>query len=118
MVHGLVGITEAGRIEQTMSVFFGTMTSKGQTTVPSEVRDLLNLKPGDKISYVIDGDTVTIKAKNRRAVDLIGILHDPGRQALSLKQIDDAMTGYLGEKYGRTLDDRDRHERASVGDAG
>ena len=81
-----------------MSVFYGTMTTKGQTTVPAEVRELLNLKPGDKISYLVDGDTVVIKAKNRRAVEAIG--------------------DYLGEKHGRILDGRDRHERSSEGDAG
>jgi AbrB family looped-hinge helix DNA binding protein len=28
-----------------------TLTSKGQTTVPKEVRDALALQPGDKLSW-------------------------------------------------------------------
>lgn len=101
-----------------MSVFYGTMTTKGQTTVPAEVRELLNLKPGDKISYLVDGDTVVIKAKNRRAVDLIGILHDPTRAPIGPEQMDEAIGDYLGEKHEPILDGRDRHERSSEGDAG
>jgi AbrB family looped-hinge helix DNA binding protein len=30
-----------------------TLTTKGQTTVPKEVRDALALEPGDKLSYVV-----------------------------------------------------------------
>ncbi len=45
-----------------MNVFYGTMTSKGQTTVPAEVRELLNLKSGDKLRYVVKNGTVILKA--------------------------------------------------------
>jgi antitoxin PrlF len=33
-----------------------TITTKGQTTVPKEVRDHLGLKPGDQIEFVIQPD--------------------------------------------------------------
>jgi antitoxin PrlF len=33
-----------------------TITTKGQTTVPKEVRDHLGLKPGDMIEFVIQPD--------------------------------------------------------------
>ncbi len=101
-----------------MSVFYGTMTSKGQTTLPAEIRELLHLKPGDKISYFVDGDKVVINAKNKRAVDLIGILHDPNRPMLSLEKMDDAIGEHLGDKYRQTQDDRDRHQRSSEDAAG
>lgn len=101
-----------------MSVFYGTMTSKGQTTLPAEIRELLHLKPGDKISYFVDGDKVVIKAKNKRAVDLIGILQDPERPALSVEEMDEAIGEYLGDKHKPTVDDRDRHKHSSQDDAG
>lgn len=37
-----------------------TMTSKGQTTVPREVRDALDLEPGSKLRWEIRGGTVAI----------------------------------------------------------
>jgi AbrB family looped-hinge helix DNA binding protein len=37
-----------------------TITSKGQTTVPKEVRDALNLTPGDKLTWEVNGGRVAI----------------------------------------------------------
>lgn len=37
-----------------------TITSKGQTTVPKEVRDALDVGPGDKLTWEINGGRVAI----------------------------------------------------------
>lgn len=37
-----------------------TITSKGQTTVPKEVREALDLGPGDKLTWEINGGRVAI----------------------------------------------------------
>jgi len=37
-----------------------TVTSKGQTTVPKDVRDALDLEPGDKLTWEVRGGKVTI----------------------------------------------------------
>ncbi|HXA18655.1 MAG TPA: type II toxin-antitoxin system PrlF family antitoxin [Thermoanaerobaculia bacterium] len=37
-----------------------TITSKGQTTVPKEVRDVLDLGTGDKLTWEIHGGRVAI----------------------------------------------------------
>jgi antitoxin PrlF len=37
-----------------------TITSKGQTTVPKEVRDALDLEVGDKLTWEISGGRVAI----------------------------------------------------------
>ncbi len=37
-----------------------TMTSKGQTTVPKEVREALDLAPGDKLAWELNGGRVAI----------------------------------------------------------
>jgi len=70
-----------------MNVFYGTMTSKGQTTVPQEIRELLKLKPGDRIRYVVRNGEVVIKAKNKRLIDLAGILPRPVGPGLRLDDI-------------------------------
>jgi antitoxin PrlF len=53
-----------------------TLTSKGQTTLPVEVRKFLRLTAGDKIEFKLNpGDnTVTLKAANIDALSLRGML--------------------------------------------
>jgi len=75
-----------------MNVFYGTMTSKGQTTVPAEVRELLNLKSGDKLRYVVKNGNVILKAKNKKAVDLAGVLFRPDIDPLAIEDIDDIVS--------------------------
>ena len=41
-------------------MFHSTLTSKGQTTIPGEIRKALRLKPGDKLEYVAEGDRAII----------------------------------------------------------
>ena len=45
-----------------------TISSKGQTTLPKEIRDYLNLNVGDEIEFIIlpDGDIV-IRSKPKRS---------------------------------------------------
>lgn len=33
-----------------------TVTAKGQTTIPGPIRRHLNLKPGDRVEYVVEAD--------------------------------------------------------------
>lgn len=72
-----------------------TVTSKGQITLPRDVRDELNLKEGDQVSFEkIDGRYV-LRPQTRSLVDLAGILHRPGEKALSLEEIDASFTEEL-----------------------
>ncbi|SMC41196.1 type II toxin-antitoxin system PrlF family antitoxin [Rhizobium sp. RU36D] len=80
-----------------MNVFYGTMTSKGQTTVPAEIRELLKLKPGDRIRYVVQDGNISLKAKNKRLSDLAGILHRPGMTPMSFQDMDDAIGEAVSE---------------------
>lgn len=44
------------------------ITSKGQTTIPREVREKLSLRPGDVIVYEIEDDGVRLR--KQRPLDL------------------------------------------------
>ncbi len=37
-----------------------TITSKGQVTIPVEVRRVLHVGPHDKVSFIVDGDQVRL----------------------------------------------------------
>ena len=63
-----------------------TVTSKGQTTIPKEVRDGLNLLPQDKLQFTLLPDgTVIMRAKTRALTELVGIANYKGPKISSRK---------------------------------
>jgi antitoxin PrlF len=73
------------------------ITSKGQITLPKEVRDRLSLKPGDAVEFIEEGGRTWVKPRNLRALDLAGILHRPGMKAITIEEMDDAIGAAVGE---------------------
>ena len=75
-----------------------TVTIKGQTTLPKDIRQALNLKPGDKLRYlVLDGDEVRI-VRSRPVAGLAGMLHQPGRTPVTLDAMDAAIAKGAAEE--------------------
>ena len=52
-----------------------TLTAKGQTTVPADIRAVLEAQPGTRLvwSAMPDG-TVIVRAKNRSILDMAGMV--------------------------------------------
>lgn len=75
----------------------GTMTSKGQTTVPKQVRDYLGLEEGMQVEWVLEGGAATVKARAKSIDDLYGILWRPNQPALSVREMDEALGEALAE---------------------
>ena len=63
-----------------------TVTSKGQTTIPGEIRKALQIKPGDKLEYVVDGDHATIRV-HPGTRSLRGVLASKKGKGLAFAQI-------------------------------
>jgi AbrB family looped-hinge helix DNA binding protein len=54
------------------------ITSRGQTTIPKDVRDRLHLKPGDRIEYVVrDDGTALMVPVTAPVTSLRGVLPSP-----------------------------------------
>jgi antitoxin PrlF len=65
-----------------------TLTSKGQTTIPKEIRDSLHMKEGDLITFTLLPDgTVLMRVKNKSAMEIAGRLHKKGRKALPIEDL-------------------------------
>ena len=75
----------------------GTITAKGQTTVPKDIRDRLKLKPGDKVYWTYQDGQAILRPKNRSIMELVGALHDPARKPLTIKQLNDAIGRSVAE---------------------
>lgn len=48
------------------------LTSKGQMTIPKEVRKALDLKPSDKVVIVVEGDQAIIRPLRGNILDIGG----------------------------------------------
>jgi len=52
-----------------------TITSKGQTTVPAEVRALVDAKPGTRLVWSVTPDgTIIVRAKTKSILDMAGLV--------------------------------------------
>ena len=63
-----------------------TLTSKGQLTIPKDVRDRLGLESGDRVVFEFEGDVVRLRVERRKSLgELMGSLpatrEYPGREA-------------------------------------
>lgn len=68
-----------------------TLTSKGQLTVPKEVRERLKLKTGDKVQFTINKDgKIELSPIKVRLKDLKGLLPHP-KKKVTLKDMEDAI---------------------------
>ncbi len=80
-----------------------TLNSKNQMTLPKAVREDLELKPGDKIAFEkVDGKYVLVP-KNRSALDLAGVLHDPDRPVLTTEEMDETIGKAIDQRYRRSF---------------
>jgi AbrB family looped-hinge helix DNA binding protein len=68
-----------------------SLTSKGQITIPKVIRDLLQVKTGDRLDFIVEGDHVVLRPGTVDLRSLRGLLHEPGRKPVSLKEMDAAV---------------------------
>ncbi|MCC7352828.1 MAG: type II toxin-antitoxin system PrlF family antitoxin [Anaerolineae bacterium] len=71
-----------------MKEVFSTITSKGQVTIPVEVRRLLGVEPHDKIAFVLDEGGVRLSRTGSVVARTAGMLksHKPLLTAEELRE--------------------------------
>lgn len=87
-----------------------TITSKGQITIPSEVRKKLGLKAGDQINFFEDGDgKYTFEPKTGSIMDMRGILkkmgYVPEGFSVSIEDMNQAILDHAAELDRATMSD-------------
>jgi antitoxin PrlF len=79
------------------------ITSKGQVTVPKEIRDRLRLRNGQKIRFTIEDDgRAVITPAYTRLADLAGFLPKPKRR-VSIKEMNEAVRQAAVDRFRRAL---------------
>jgi antitoxin PrlF len=65
-----------------------TITAKGQTTVPANVRALVHAQPGTRLVWSVTPDgTIIVRAKTKSILDLAGMLKAPKGKRVPIKDM-------------------------------
>lgn len=79
-----------------------TLTSKGQTTIPADIRKGLGLEPGDQIEFhLLSNGSAMMRVKRGTLDDFIGILHHPKQKSLSIKAMNAGIARTMRTKHAR-----------------
>ncbi|RYE57017.1 MAG: AbrB/MazE/SpoVT family DNA-binding domain-containing protein [Hyphomicrobiales bacterium] len=78
-----------------------SVTSKGQTTIPKEVRDAMGIKDGTALRWKLRNGVLTVRAKTKRLEDFAGALGPPPNgRTVTIEE--------MNEDIGRAVADRHR----------
>lgn len=78
-----------------------TLTSKGQITIPKDVRCLLHLYPGDKIDFFVnEKGEVKLSRFTKRVSEVFGCLTPKASRApISVRAMDEGLTAGLKKDW-------------------
>jgi antitoxin PrlF len=79
-----------------------TMTTKGQVTIPKEIREHLKIDTGDRLSFVVQEDgSVIVQPITRDVRELGGLLRRPEQRSISLREMDEGIARRMRSRFGR-----------------
>ena len=78
-----------------------SVTSKGQTTIPKEMRDAMGIKDGTALRWKLEDGVLTVRAKSKRLEDFAGALGTPPNgRSVTIEE--------MNEDIGRAVAERNR----------
>ncbi len=92
-----------------------TLTSKGQVTIPKEVREYLRVDAGDRLEFSLEPDgSVRVRRPQRAVGDLYGMLRRRGSEPVSIAEMHQAVLDAVAaeDERSRTKDAARRGEPA------
>ena len=69
---------------------FSKVTSKGQITIPYNIRQSLNLDTGSRVEFIVHDNNIVLVPINSKLSDLQGLLPKP-HKALTIDDINDVI---------------------------
>ena len=83
---------------------FSTMTTKGQLTIPKDVRERLNLSAGTRFYVTERNGQVVAVPKNKRLADLAGMLGPPpSGRSLTVEEMNEGIMDAAAEDDRRIM---------------
>lgn len=75
----------------------GAITSKGQTTIPVEIRKHFGLNSGDKLQFMIEEDHIVMVPAKGSVRDLKGMIPKP-QKPVSMEEMNAAVEGEAADR--------------------
>ena len=72
------------------------ITSKGQVTIPAQIREQLNLRAGDEVEFVVEGNTLRVVRADEgltRGERMVNRLRGSARLTMSTDQLMELLRG-------------------------
>jgi len=84
-----------------MSALISTITSKGQVTIPKNVRESLHLVSGDKVEFIRnEANEIIIKPLTKKSADVAGLLNKYKKdQPVEIEEMNQCVKTYLKRKF-------------------
>ncbi|MDQ3260031.1 MAG: AbrB/MazE/SpoVT family DNA-binding domain-containing protein [Pseudomonadota bacterium] len=80
-----------------------TVTSKGQVTVPKDIRERFNIAPGTKLDFKPNDDgTFSVRPLTRSALSIAGVLKRTKQPAVSVEQMNQAVADMVADRFRRS----------------
>lgn len=67
-----------------------SVTTKGQVTIPVELRERLGIKPGDRVGFVAEGDRIVLQRQETAIEAVFGIVKSG--KGVTLAQMEEAIS--------------------------
>ena len=78
------------------------VTSKGQITIPKEVRDRLRLRPGSRVRFVVEGPEVASMRRERVSIRQLAGFLAPAPRTVTLEEMDRAVADEAAARLRRS----------------
>lgn len=76
-----------------------SVTTKGQVTIPIELREKLGIKPGDRVGFVTEGKRVLLQRQETAVEAVFGLVK--AKKGATLAQMDAAIAAGRGRHARR-----------------
>ena len=82
-----------------------TISSKGQVTIPKEIRDALRVDSGDRVLFVIRADgVVELRPETVDLLDLVGVLEPSDDKRATVEQMKAAVRSRAAKSFKKSIE--------------
>lgn len=76
-----------------------SVTTKGQVTIPIELRERLGIKPGDRVGFVDEDGRILLQRQETAIEAVFGLVKT--KQGVTLEQMDEVVASGRSRRAGR-----------------